>query len=59
MDSVDSPSTLLAVYFAAYDRNVNLIKPVRDNLPFKDIFPEKLLFERVKDRSGLPKLQEP
>jgi transposase len=51
---VDSRGTPLAVHVAgANESEVNLIEPALDNLPFEDIAPEHLLYDKAADSDPL------
>jgi len=60
VDLVDSHGTPLAVHFASANQHeVNLLEPTLDNLPFEDVVPEHLLYDRAADSDDLrERLQE-
>jgi transposase len=54
VDIVDSRGTPLAVHLASANRSeVKLIEPTLDNLPFADVVPEHLIYDRAADSDPL------
>jgi transposase len=54
VDVVDSHGTPLAVHFDSASRNdVRLIEPTLDNLPFEEVVPEHLVYDKAADSDAL------